>query len=120
MAFTYDHASSPTLAKIRLLIGDSRQADGPRPDGSNFSDEELGVFLDMEGSHAMRAAAAGVEALAAEWSAYTGMLRTGPVDEQYQQAAAYAERAAVMRAAWGYGADQSQMQAGYSVRTKRK
>lgn len=46
MAFTYDPTEMDTdLAKLRLAIGDTADGAGPRPDGSNFSDEELSVFL---------------------------------------------------------------------------
>lgn len=119
MTFSYDHAANPTTAKIRLLVGDSKENNGPRPDSSNFSDEEITVFLGMEGDHAMRAAAAALEALAAEWSGYTGELRTGPVDERFQQADAYAKRAEAMRSAWGYSEDQSAVNPGFSVGATR-
>jgi hypothetical protein len=47
MSFTYDPADLSTgLAKLRLAIGDTTEGAGVRPDGSNFSDEELQVFLD--------------------------------------------------------------------------
>lgn len=119
MSFTYDHSAKPTTAKIRLLVGDTKEAAGPRPDSSNFSDEEIDIFLDMEGDHAMRAAAAILETLAAEWGAYSGQLRTGPVDEQFQQAAAFTARAEAMRSAWGWPEEQSSQNPGFSVTTKR-
>lgn len=47
MTFTYSSTSLATdLAKVRLTIGDTTSGAGPRPDGSNFSDEELAVFID--------------------------------------------------------------------------
>lgn len=46
MAFTYSATSLGTdLAKVRLAIGDTTSGAGPRPDGSNFTDEELNVFI---------------------------------------------------------------------------
>lgn len=46
MAFTYSATNlSSNLAKVRLAIGDTTSGAGPRPDGSNFSDEELNVFI---------------------------------------------------------------------------
>ena len=46
MAFTYSSTSLSTdLAKVRLAIGDTTSGAGPRPDGSNFTDEELNVFI---------------------------------------------------------------------------
>lgn len=46
MAFTYSATNlSGNLAKVRLAIGDTTSGAGPRPDGSNFTDEELNVFI---------------------------------------------------------------------------
>lgn len=46
MSFTYSPTSLTTnLAKVRLAIGDTTSGAGPRPDGSNFTDEELNVFI---------------------------------------------------------------------------
>ena len=43
MAFTYDVSTS--LGQLRLAIGDTKLNEGPRPDGTNYTDAELGVFL---------------------------------------------------------------------------
>ena len=43
MAFTY--RLSTDLGKTRLAIGDTTNGGGPRPDGANFSDEEINVYL---------------------------------------------------------------------------
>lgn len=46
MSFTYSSTSLTTnLAKVRLAIGDTTSGAGPRPDGSNFTDEEINVFI---------------------------------------------------------------------------
>lgn len=46
MSFTYSSTSlSSNLARVRLAIGDTTSGAGPRPDGSNFTDEELNVFI---------------------------------------------------------------------------
>lgn len=46
MSFTYSSTSLTTdLAKVRLTIGDTTSGAGPRPDGSNFTDEELAIFI---------------------------------------------------------------------------
>ena len=46
MSFTYSSTSLTTnLAKVRLAIGDTTSGTGPRPDSSNFTDEELNVFI---------------------------------------------------------------------------
>lgn len=46
MSFTYSSTNlSSNLARVRLAIGDTTSGTGPRPDGSNFTDEELSVFI---------------------------------------------------------------------------
>ena len=119
MSFSYDHAAKPTTAKIRLLIGDSKRNAGPRPDSSNFEDEEIDVFLSMEENHAMKAAALALETLASEWATFAGDLSTGPVTERFQQAEAFVQRAEAMRSAWGFSEDQNEGKAGFSVGATR-
>ncbi|MBK9003490.1 MAG: hypothetical protein IPM41_06395 [Sphingomonadales bacterium] len=43
MAFTYN--LSTDLGKTRLAIGDTVNGSGPRPAGTNYSDEEINVYL---------------------------------------------------------------------------
>ena len=43
MAFTYNVTTA--LGQLRLEIGDTVSGAGPRPDGTNYSDEELNVLL---------------------------------------------------------------------------
>ena len=43
MAFTY--RLSTDLGKTRLAIGDTVNGAGPRPEGANYSDEEINVYL---------------------------------------------------------------------------
>jgi hypothetical protein len=43
MAFTY--RLSTDLGKTRLAIGDTVSGAGPRPEGANYSDEEINVYL---------------------------------------------------------------------------
>lgn len=46
MSFTYSSTSLTTdLAKVRLTIGDTTAGAGPRPDGSNFTDGGLAIFI---------------------------------------------------------------------------
>lgn len=46
MTFTYSGTSlTSNLAKVRLAIGDTTSGAGVKPDGSNFTDEELDVFI---------------------------------------------------------------------------
>lgn len=43
MAFTYN--LSTDIGRVRLAIGDTVKGSGPRADGSNYSDEEINVYL---------------------------------------------------------------------------
>lgn len=69
MAFTYDVSTS--LGQLRLAIGDTKLNEGPRPDGTNYSDAELGVFLTpviAAGYAYGRAVPQMLRLLAVEWS----------------------------------------------------
>ena len=63
--FTNDTDSD--IGQVRLELGDDVDGDGVRPNGSNFTDAQLQVWLDREGS-VMCAAAAACEALARQWA----------------------------------------------------
>ncbi len=67
MAFTYSLAT--LRGQARLYIGDSVENQGPRPSGTNFSDEEIDFFI-SEGVSLSGAAIASFTALAGEWSAF--------------------------------------------------
>lgn len=98
MSSFYDPSSK--IGQLRLEIGDTRQGFGVRPDGSNFDDTELQVWLDREG-HVMRAAAAALEALARTWAKEVDM-RMGPRSESASQAStAYLKAALALRGVWG-------------------
>lgn len=60
---------SPT-GQVRLLIGDTVENVGVKPDGSNFTDVEIAYFLEREGGSVIRAAALACETLAALWNTY--------------------------------------------------
>ena len=52
MTFTYSAALDTDLAKVRLAINDTEEVVAPDsvgcwPDGSNYTDEELGVYMDL-------------------------------------------------------------------------
>lgn len=78
MGFTYDLTSN--IGKIRLLIGDTVVNVGVKPDGTNYSDEEIQVFLDRNGNDADIAAAELLENLARMWSLEPDV-KMGPVTE---------------------------------------
>lgn len=92
-------------SQLRLLTGDTSDGDGPRPNGGNFQDDELDVFLVLEADNMNRAAARIFEVLAAEWSRYAGSYRLGPESEEARQAEAFAARAAEWRSLYGFTVD---------------
>ena len=81
MAFTYLPATA--LGRVRLLIGDVTEGEGPRPGPSatNFSDEEIGIFLAENDGKQYLAAAAACETLAVEWAGVPPT-KSGPAMEQ--------------------------------------
>ena len=91
-------------SQLRLLVGDTTEADGPRPNQANFQDDELDAFLLLEGDNLDRAAARIFETLAAEWSRYAGSYRLGPESEEARQADAFAKRAETLRTMYGFTA----------------
>lgn len=66
MAFTYVGDLSTDLDKVRFHLQDTVSGQGKKPQNANFTDEELGALITLEGSW-QRAVAAGFEALAAAW-----------------------------------------------------
>lgn len=69
MSFTY--RLSTELGKTRLAIGDTVNGAGPRPNGANFSDEEINVYLTpvlAAGNSYGRAVAQLLRLLANEWT----------------------------------------------------
>lgn len=100
MAFSYDVTTD--IGQIRLELGDTTPGAGVRPDGSNFSNEELQVWLTREGS-VMCAVAAACEALARQWSSVT-TISVGPKSETLSLISkAWADRATELRGLYGYG-----------------
>lgn len=109
MSFNYDLASTDAaivrISKVRLQIDDTVAGKGVRPDGSNFTDEELTVFLTREGNDEMRAAAAACEALSVHWSRIAS-ITVGPRSEQAGKVASeYRASAEELRRQYGYGTD---------------
>lgn len=107
MSFTYDLTTD--IGQIRLEIGDTEEGQGVKPDGSNFSDEELQVILDREGG--VMAAVAGVcEVLATQYARLVDT-SVGPRREALGSIAQqYAARAAQLRKQYG-GAGMAMMSA---------
>lgn len=93
--FTYDLTTN--VGKVRLLVGDTVQDSGVRPDGSNFTDDEIDYFLDAEGDSIDMATARACDVLATQW-ANVADLSVGPRRESLSQVAErYAERAKQLR-----------------------
>lgn len=96
--FTYDTATD--IGKVRLEIGDDAYSAGVKPDGTNFSDEEIQVYIDREGS-VMRAVAGLCEALANRW-AVVADISVGPRRESLSQVSqGYRDRSQSLRLQYG-------------------
>ncbi len=99
-AFTYDDALSDDRDKVRFHLQDTVANSGPKPDGDNFTDNELDGLVTLEGEW-QRAVAAGFEALAAIWTQYAD-LSEGPHKETLSQIAdGHRKSAALWRARSG-------------------
>ncbi len=98
MTITYNTATD--LGKCRLAIGDTVDGTGVKPDGTNFTDAEVQIFLDAEGTWG-RAAAAACETLATWWARAVDV-GVGPRRESLSQvSAAYAKQGKQLRAQHG-------------------
>lgn len=85
MTFTYAGTLTTDLDKVRFYIGDITSGTGIRPSGANFTDEEIGGLVTLEGSW-QKAVAAIYETLAAEYARYVN-LTLGPRREELSAAA---------------------------------
>ncbi|MDR3572864.1 MAG: hypothetical protein P4L50_03300 [Anaerolineaceae bacterium] len=100
MNFTYDLTTD--VGKARFELGDVVQGAGVKPDGSNFSDEELQMLIDREGS-ALRAVQAACGTLARLWSMVSD-IAVGPRRENLSQIAkSWSQRADEMATDAGGG-----------------
>lgn len=99
MAFTYN--LSTNLGKVRLAIGDTVNGSGPRPNGANYSDEEINVYLSpviAAGYGYGRAVVQLLRLLANEWAGKANVsigdysAQYAAVADNYRRAAAEWER----------------------------
>lgn len=67
MTFTYAGTLASDREKVRFYVQDTVSGSGPKPNGTNFTDEELDGLITNEGSW-QRAVAGCYEALAAIWA----------------------------------------------------
>ena len=103
MGFTYTDTLLTDLDKLRYAIQDTVADQGIKPNGSNFSDEEIGGLVTLEGSW-QRATAAAFEALSSIWATqenynHDGLNRTWDASKHFR------ELAKKWRAKYGYGDD---------------
>lgn len=111
MTYSYSEALTVSRDKIRLRIGDTVEAAGPRPDKRNFSDEEL-TFVLSEETTVNASIAHCFEILANEWTAFALMEREGEVTFDAKEVANnYRTQAAFWRRKPG-GASEAERSAG--------
>jgi len=70
MTFTYDDDLTTNIDKVRFYVGDTQDDSGPRPDGRNFSDNEITFALTENGGGVTATVAGLFEVLESEWRAY--------------------------------------------------
>jgi hypothetical protein len=95
MTFTaYDIESGLDRDTVRFVVGDTVENEGPRPDGRNFSDEEIAFAVTAESSVVYAACAFCFEILASEWSQFALVDRKDNVSVDAKQVASeYQKRA---------------------------
>lgn len=97
MAFSYDLASADAqtvlISQVRLEIGDTVNGTGIKPDGSNLTDAEIGVWLSRTGDSVLGAAAAACQALSRMFAGRVDIENLGARRSNAQAAKAWAERA---------------------------
>lgn len=102
MAFTYTLATN--VGDIRLEIGDSVEDDGVRPNGRNFSDEELTQLYAEEGTIG-RTAARCAEILTKEWASRPTEWKLGPQGEKVSASEYWKAEASRLRNLHGFTDD---------------
>ena len=83
MTWTYD--LSTDVGKVRLRIGDTTSGTGILPDGSNLSDEEIGVVLDDNDDDIEATVADLAQIMAQRWATAVDVA-VGPRRESLSQA----------------------------------
>lgn len=100
MTVTYAGTLATDLDKVRFYIQDTTASSGPKPDGGNFSDDELNGLIALEGSVG-RAVAGAFETLAAIWRTKYDFTTEGQSFRRSTVADGYAKQAAEWRAKFG-------------------
>lgn len=113
MTFTYVGTLTTDLDKVRFRINDTVENSGVKPDGGNFTDEEINGLLTLEGN-VNRTIAALYETLSSVWAGYIDT-KIGSRDEKQSQIAdRYAKLASQWRSDYGYG--QTTLRTGFVTR----
>lgn len=114
MTFTYAGTLATDLDKIRFKVQDTTSGSGPKPNGGNFTDEEINGLLTMEGS-INRTIAALYETLAMAWATYVD----SQIGERRESLSQVADRYSKMAAEWRkeYGHGSVSISAGYVTRS---
>ena len=97
---SYTGALTTDLERVRFHIGDTVSGSGPKPADANFTDEEIGGLLTLEGSWE-RAVAACFEVLAGMWARHVTFNADGMSANQSDIAGQYRQSAATWRADFG-------------------
>lgn len=98
ITYTGDLASD--IDKVRFHIQDTTADSGPKPGGSNFSDDEITGMVTLEGSW-QRAVAGMFEVLAGLWGQYVDTAVGSRRQSLSQTAERYAKLAAEWRTQYG-------------------
>lgn len=101
MTFTY--APDTDLGKIRLYLGDTTEGHGVKPNGENFTDEEISEVMDMQDDHIQRTVAALCEILSVQFSSLVDTTVGPRVEELSQASEAYQARAQSLFETYGGG-----------------
>ena len=109
MGFTYLGTGVTDLDNIRMLIQDTSENSGIKPEGKNFSDEEIAARLSVEGT-VNRTVANLYEILSVSWSTWvTTRVDDGRSESRSDVSKVFAKRAKEWRDIYGYGESTSTM-----------
>jgi hypothetical protein len=105
MTFTYNIsatvATTLLVAKVRLEIGDSSLGAGVRPDRTNFTDEEIAIWLAETSNDYHLAAARAFEVLAGVWASAAHTTSRPQADSFMGVSENYRKQAAQLRSQFG-------------------
>lgn len=96
MSFTYDFALNTSVSRVRLAIGDVAIGVGVKPNGMNFTDEEITAIMTETGNDFNATTYVLLKSLANMWGTYVD-ITVGPRKESLSDIAFhYAKRATEM------------------------